>query len=331
MTMASAGGALWGGCAPQASVGPNNERSLQTAEPTEVAAGPASATPASAATAEPAASGAPGSTAPDGGAGGRLFDKWYEGKSFKPDDGKTPAADGTGGPFGTGRLKLADGKEAIDTAGHQTRLKNLFGWDLRGAEGIYGPKYQKKKYVLSINLLTTKASRDELVRWFTSGHEGIPAYGDVLAPAEVGELVDFIVSMRDGRLARPEQVFDLSTTAPGNYTLRPGGDPARGAALIKARCATCHGDDGTTLLFDDGEFSLGMHSRQKAYEDWMKILNGQPGTAMGRQVDGADGAAMAQQILDVLSALCDRKAFPKGKAKGADVADGDARCGSYLR
>jgi hypothetical protein len=333
LTITSAEGALQG-CAPPAPERPIDDPSVPSRSAPGGAAGPAS-TPAgvtaSAATATPAASAAPVAAPADGGAGGRLFDKWYEGKSFKPDDAKTPAVDGSGGPFDNGRLKSAEGKEASDTAGHQTRLKNLFGWDLRGADGIYGPKYQKKKYVLSINLLTTKASRDELVRWFTSGHEGIPAYGDVLAATEISEMVDFIVSMRDGKLARPEQVFELSTTAPGNYTLRPGGDPARGASLFKARCATCHGDDGTTLLFDGGELSLGMHSRQKAYEDWMKILNGQPGTAMGRQVDGTDGPAMAEQILDVLSALCDRRAFPKGKARGADVADGDARCGSYLR
>lgn len=309
VTLCSIGG-LWSGCASSAPAGES-----PAPEPT------ASAAPA------PSASAAAGV----GELGGRLFDKWYDGKPFKPDDGKTPAADGTGGPFANGRLKGADGKELQDDAGHQTRLKNLFGWDLRGAEGIYGAKYQKKKYVLPIDLLTVEATRDQMIQWFTSGHEGIPAYGDVLAPAEIGELVDFIMAVRDGRLPRPDQVFELSTTAAGNYTLRAGGDAARGTSLIKERCASCHGEDGTTVLFDDGAFSLGMHARQKGYEDWMKILNGQPGTAMGRQVQGTDGAAMAKEILDILAALCDRKAFPKGGAKEADVADGDARCGSYLR
>jgi mono/diheme cytochrome c family protein len=299
--------AAWFGCAPSPGAGPSRTPTAETKP-------------------EPAPS-----AAPDGGAGGRVFDKWYEGKTFKPDDAKTPQPDGSGGPLGDGRLKAADGSPAVDAHGHQTRLKNLFGWDLRGAAGIYGPKYQKKKYVLDVDLLQVEASRDDFVRWFTSGQGGIPAFGDVLEKTEIDALVDFVVSMREGKIARPEQIFALSETAPGNYTLLAGADPARGAKLISERCATCHGTDGTTFLFDDGEYSLGSHARQKAYEDWMKILNGQPGTAMGRQVKGKDGKEMASEILDILAALCDRKAFPKGKATGAEVADGDARCGAYLR
>jgi hypothetical protein len=35
-------------------------------------------------------------------------------------------------------------------------------------------------------------------------------------------------------------------------------------------------------------------------------------------------------VLDILAALCDRKAYPK-LAAGTDVTNGDARCGNYLR
>jgi hypothetical protein len=52
---------------------------------------------------------------------------------------------------------------------------------------------------------------------------------------------------------------------------------------------------------------------------------------MTRQVKSTDGPGMAKEILDILAALCDRKAFPPGKAKAADVPNGDARCGPYLR
>ena len=97
------------------------------------------------------------------------------------------------------------------------------------------------------------------------------------------------------------------------------------------RCSECHGADGSEIPIDDGEYTLGTHARQKAYEDWSKILNGQPGEEMGRQVVGADGRAMAQEILDLLAALCDRTRFPRGAATGDDVADGDPRCHAYLR
>ncbi len=80
-----------------------------------------------------------------------------------------------------------------------------------------------------------------------------------------------------------------------------------------------------------GEFSLGSRARQKAYEDWFKILSGQPGTPMGRQVRGATAEAMSQELLDVLTALCDRQTYPLGKVKGKGVPDGDPRCGAALR
>jgi mono/diheme cytochrome c family protein len=137
--------------------------------------------------------------------------------------------------------------------------------------------------------------------------------------------------VRDGALPHPDRIFELRAGSPGNYALRPGGDPARGKRIIAERCAGCHGADGTELTFDGGEFSLGSHARQKAYEDWLKIMNGQPGSTMGRQLRGASGEEMAKELLDILAALCDRAAFPRGAATGKDVADADPRCGVYLR
>ena len=118
--------------------------------------------------------------------------------------------------------------------------------------------------------------------------------------------------------------------SPGSYVLKAGGNPVRGKEIYAVRCSACHGADGTRELFDDGEFSLGSHARQKAYEDWFKIANGQPGTAMESQVSGS-GKERTQQILDLLAALCDRTAFPVGKAKGKDVPNNDPRCGAYLK
>src|SRR5690606_15940608 len=101
--------------------------------------------------------------------------------------------------------------------------------------------------------------------------------------------------------------------------------------LYAKRCAGCHGPGGTKLLLDDGEYSLGSHARQKAYEDWLKILNGQPHTKMKRFLEGASGVELGQEVLDLLAALCDRAAFPVGDATEPDVAEGDPRCGDYLR
>jgi mono/diheme cytochrome c family protein len=261
--------------------------------------------------------------------GGQLFDKWKV-EGFKADDAKTKdKADGTGGPKNDGTLLASNGKPLLNT-GHDYRLKNLFGWDLRGKAGIYGPDMMKKDYVLGVNLLEGKQTEAELVSLLSAGTSEIPAFSAVLDPSQLADVAAFIVGVRDRTLVHPADVFDLAKGSPGNYKLRAGGDPARGKALFTSRCAGCHGPDGTKMLFDDSEFSLGTHSRQKAYEDWTKILNGQPGTAMGRQLEG-DNKQMTQELLDLFAALCDRKAFPKGSAKGKDVADKDPRCGAYLK
>ena len=288
--------------------------------------------------AAPAPGPAPASTTAgvDTALGGRLFDKFY-GKeppfaAFVPDSAKTKGAlDGQGGPAGNGTLKLGTGEVMNNDAGHDYRLKNFFGWDLKGRDGIYGPGAMAKGYVVTRNLLAGKETQQELALLFTKGDREIPAFGDVLAPPQVEAVAAFIIGVRDGALPHPDQIFAPRPPAQGHYALVAGGDAARGKALIKERCASCHGADGTQMLFDDGAYSLGSHARQKAYEDWQKILNGQPGTPMGRQVRGSTGKDMAKELLDILAALCDRSAFPPGKATSKDVADGDGRCGPYLK
>jgi len=264
--------------------------------------------------------------------GGRLFDKWWvEGKvEFSPDDSSTDAPDGKGGPFGDGTLPGADGKP-LSNPGHDYRIKNLFGWDLRGAEGIYGPKYQDKSYVLKTNLLTDDADRGAWIGRFTNGHGELPAYGKVLSSEQIGLIVDFILAVRDGSLAAPQGVFELSESAPKNYVLLAGGDAKRGQELIETQCSGCHGADGTSFLID-GKYSMGMYGRAKGYETWIKVLNGQPGTKMGPQLTAHAGfEAQSLALKDVLAALCDRSVYPKGEAKGDDVPDGDPRCGAYLK
>lgn len=275
----------------------------------------------------------PGAASPAAGLGASIYDKWWVALEldFKPDDKATAGvADGSGGPNGDGTLNDGEGKPMLNDAGHDYRLKNLFGWDLRGGEGIYGAAYQAKAYALPVNLLTVDWSREEMAERLGRGGQGVPAYGDVLGAEQLGQLVAFVFDMREGRLPSPDQIFALSADAPKNYTLRAGGDPVRGAQVIAGQCAKCHGSSGTKFAIDD-TYSLGGHVRQKAYEDWLKMIGGQPGTSMGGQLpEGEDGAAHAVFVLDVLSALCDRTAFPA--AEGAqDVPDGDPRCGPYLK
>lgn len=249
----------------------------------------------------PASTPAPLAAAPahDTAHGGRLFDNW---RAETKQQGASPE-----------------------------RLKNLFGWDLRGNAGMYGASFMAKKTALEVDLLGWQGDVAQVADRLAKGEGPVPAYGAVLNRMQLEALAAFIVAERDGTLPRADSILTLASPTEKDYALRAGGNAEHGKQLYAARCAECHGADGAQFLLEDGGFSLGSHARQKAYEDWFKILNGQPGTSMQRQVKGSTAAEMSQEILDLLTALCDRTAFPLGKATKADVADGDPRCGAALR
>lgn len=268
---------------------------------------------------------------PDDARGGRLYDNWRAEKNveaFVPDSAKTPEIDGKGGPNGNGTLNDAQGNP-VANSGHDYRLKNLFGWDLRGASGIYGPDYQKKAFVLPRDLLADARPAAELREWLAKGDEGMPAFGAVLDDSDLDDLVAFLIKTRTRELVHPELVFSLDKAAPKGFVLLAGGDAARGKQRFAAHCAECHGDDGRKIAIDDIE-SVGTLARSSGYEIWFKIAHGHPGTEMEREIPERGGKEQAQAVLDLLAALCDRAAFP-ATAEGKDVPDGDPRCGAYLR
>ena len=266
--------------------------------------------------------------------GGRLYDNWRAEKgvaeSFAPDSSKTAEIDGKGGPNGNGTLNDGAGRLLANT-GHDYRLKNLFGWDLRGAEGVYGPAHQNKGYVLPRNLLTDTRSAADIQKWLRTGDEQTPALGQVLDEKDLTDLTAFLVKTRDGALARPDHVYQLEANVPKNYSLLSGGDAAKGRERFSQTCATCHDADGRKIPIDDVE-SVGALARSSAYEVWFKIQHGHPGSPMGRQVSEPTGTENGRAVLDILAALCDRTSFPAlSGEEPKDVGDGDARCGAYLK
>jgi cytochrome c553 len=269
---------------------------------------------------------------PDDARGGRLFDNFRAEKGlkdqFEPDSSKTPELDGKGGPNGNGTLNDGAGQPLPNT-GHDYRLKNLFGWDLRGTHGIYGADYLNKTFATSWNLLTDTRSPEELRTWLERGGEGIPAYGEILDGHDLDDLVAFLVKTRNHELAHPDEIFQLDAAAPKGYRLLAGADVESGHRRYQVSCADCHGADGTKHPIDDVH-GVGDISRTSAYEIWFKIQHGHPGSPMLRQVNEGSGADNSRAVLEILAALCDRTKYP-ALAGQADVADGDVRCGEYLK
>jgi mono/diheme cytochrome c family protein len=269
-------------------------------------------------------------------AGARLFDRWYaepehKGSFVAGGNPATPKVVGVGGPNGDGTLNAADGTPAANN-GHNYRLRSFFGYDLRGDKGYYGPTYASKPYVLSVDLLDDARSAEELVDWFDAGGDGLPAFGTVLSRAELEAIADFVVGTRGGDVARADEIYALASDAPNFYTLLAGADVEAGKAAYAQTCAKCHGEDGTMVPIDAGEHTLGTFARQNAWEAWYTTLAGRPGSTMGPQVPaGLTGPEQSKWILNVLAALCDRAAYPIGKATTEDLEAGDPRCGSYLK
>lgn len=297
------------------------------------AAPPAPAEPTSVAAVGEQADIAPASPrVADDARGGRLFDNFRVEKGieeqFEPDSSKTPELDGKGGPNSNGTLNDGAGK-ALPNIGHDYRLKNLFGWDLRGTEGIYGVEYHNKAFATSWNLLTDTRSPEELRTWLEKGAEGIPAYGEILDGDDLDDVVAFLVKTRNRELAHPDEIFELDPAAPKGYRLLAGADVGNGHRRYEVSCADCHGADGTKDPIDDVH-GVGDISRTSAYEIWFKIQHGHPGSTMLRQVNERSGAANSRAVLEILAALCDRAKYP-ALAGQTDVADGDARCGEYLK
>lgn len=267
--------------------------------------------------------------------GGRLYDEFYGENpefAFVPDDPETPALDGRGGPSGNGTLPNSRGSTLSNALDHGYRIKSFFGWDLRGADGVYGPEYHDKPYVAAYNLLDDPLTREQIARLLVDGAADVPAYGQIMPEEDLSDLVAFVLAVRAHELPRPSDIWDLDRSAPNGYVLRAGANVAAGRAAIRSSCGTCHGADGAKMLFDDGEFSLGTLARSGAYEVWFKIVAGNPGSPMGSQVPSNESwSTQSQMVLDVLAALCDRSAFPAGGASEPDVAANDPGCGSYLR
>ena len=266
--------------------------------------------------------------------GGRLYDRFYRESrdvDFAPADPDAPG-EGRGGPDGDGSLRDGWGARIDNALGHDYRLKNFYGWDLRGIQGVYGPQYQDQSYVAPYNLLSPGLSRQDVAMLIVDGSDGVPAYGQVMPRRDLQDLLAFVLAVREHDLPQPSDIWQLEPSAPKGYVLASGGDAAAGRAVIEGSCANCHGSNGTSIMFDDGEHSLGTLSRTSAYEVWFKIVAGNPGSPMGSQVPVDEpGPVQAQVVLDVLAALCDGTAFPSGGATEEDAAPGDPRCGEYLR
>jgi len=252
----------------------------------------------------------PAPPAPDGINGGRMFDKfWATETGFDQSDPN----------LGT----YNDFKDFF-------RCKQCHGWDRLGNAGAYINRAPKptRPNVSSVDLLALSAthSKQEMfdaIKKSTGRRapdadlstydpdtnptvgDQMPDYSLILTDAQIWELVEFL-------LEDAIDVNDLyeSTTAgtypTGSITFNNvglDGDAAQGDALFAARCASCHGADGTAIEVD-GDFTVGKHLRAKPNEDQHKFKFGQLGTGMTSLVTDLN------EMKDLYKALTNTDNYP---------------------
>ncbi|PKP26464.1 MAG: hypothetical protein CVU03_02690 [Bacteroidetes bacterium HGW-Bacteroidetes-2] len=113
------------------------------------------------------------------------------------------------------------------------------------------------------------------------GGNNHPDYGTILSDALIWDLVKFL---KEGALDTDElyAINTVGTYPTGSRTftdLGRNGNATAGNAFYAAKCASCHGADGTTIPL--GGNTLGKFTRSNPHEVQHKVVSGQLGSSMG--------------------------------------------------
>jgi len=252
----------------------------------------------------------------DGIAGGKLFDKFWA-----PETGWTAPAG----------INATD----ITNFGNFYRCKQCHALDERGQEGVYAGRKAKTSRPEVGPSLIDALTNDEPIVIFNNIKKGagdgaqvdpartadgtnaslgggdMPEFGKILTDDEIWDIVKFLKTER----VDDTKIYDLAVD--GAYpngivtfsNIGKDGDAAAGDAYYAAKCATCHGADGTTGAFplvDDGEsVGVGKFGRVEPQSVQHRVKFGNPGTVMP-----AFPNITLQQIKDLLKALQNTTKYP---------------------
>jgi thiosulfate dehydrogenase len=201
--------------------------------------------------------------------GGRLYDNWIK---------ETGAADMT-----ENQPLWATQTTNTRTGNDTWRCKECHGWDYLGADGRYGSGSHQTGF-LGIFAAKDKSAEELLAALKGENHDFSSHLNDV----QLNALVVFV-----------NQLQDLKPYINDDKTVN--GDVEKGNAAYTANCASCHGEDGKTLDFDDGEGKefVGTVSADNPWEVFNKIAYGQP--AEGTMPAGVNLGWTWQMIADLLA------------------------------
>ncbi len=190
------------------------------------------------------------------------------------------------------------------------RCKSCHGWDLKGQWGVLIDKAPSSTYpkVAPVNLIDEVRVNDGIREIYDaismadgrdpySGtyNDVMPRFADILTPEDIWDLVKFIKETAH----QTDDFYTLTTT--GTYPngtktfsdIGKNGDAAAGLATYNAKCASCHGADGSKInIYCQGEW-LGNMFRGDPHEIQHKAVWGMPLDREHIAAGCADAGAMS--------------------------------------
>lgn len=188
-----------------------------------------------------------------------------------------------------GTLPPSTRSPSYPTAGTQTgaatwRCAECHGWDYKGATGQYG---SGAHYTGIAGVLSSASVAPATLFASIDGAGTSHDFSSFLAADDVWDLVAFV---RSGALDPSPWISSAGVAL---------GDASAGSALYAARCASCHGADGSTLDLGGGD-GVGERADAEPWRVLHKIRWGAAGTAMPSMQEA--GLSLTQQ--SALLAYC---------------------------
>ncbi len=173
------------------------------------------------------------------------------------------------------------------------RCKSCHGWDLKGRDGVLIDKHASDTYpvVADVDLIGDVRPNDGIREIYDAianvgGRDPnsgtydatMPDYTNLLSEDDIWNLVKFIKETAH----QTDDFYTLTTT--GTYPdgtkafsdIGKNGDPVAGLATYNAKCASCHGNDGSKInIYCKGEW-LGDMFRNDPHEIQHKSIWGMP-------------------------------------------------------
>lgn len=156
--------------------------------------------------------------------GAQLYDKWY-------------AALGTDAP--QGNMPLWSRQSSNTRSGAETwRCAECHGWDYKGAQGAYASGSHATGFPGLLEA-AAKMSADEIISSLKGGKEAQHDFSSYIPDSAMQKIAVFL---KEGLIDDSEYINPISLKV-------IDGDAAHGGELYAATCATCHGIDGTQIVF----------------------------------------------------------------------------------